>query len=136
MPNRNFGEIHLTQFVLFRPANRTSPACSIQFSFFLSAWFLDEKTVSSRETIVFKTKPHCQRSGYAGTKKSIGLSDPDITASSNKVAINQRVSHVPGASPRRGKLYKISKKRQRFFIGFFGIFCETTINHWKSMVSP
>jgi hypothetical protein len=88
MPNLKIGEIHLTLLALFRPANRTSPAYSIQFSFFLSAWLLVEKNSFFEETISFTTKPHYQRTGYAGTKKSIGLSDHCIAAFSDKVAIN------------------------------------------------
>lgn len=85
-----------------------------------------------RGKFALSTKPHCQRSGNTETKKSIGLPNLSISAFFGKVAINWRVSHVPGASPRRGKQYKNSKKRQWFFITFFEFFCEKSPNPWKS----
>jgi len=47
-------------------------------AFFSLLGFFDEDFAFPTENTLTSTKPHCQRSGYAGTKKSIGLPGQDI----------------------------------------------------------
>lgn len=135
MPNLKIGEIHLTLLALFRPANRTSPACSIQFSFFLSAWFLFERSAFPQRNLLLSQPSHTVKDRDTRGQKS--RSDYQIRASlpvSDKVAINWRVSHVPGASPRRGKTTHFQKNVNDFSLLFWSFFAKRPGTIGKSMV--
>ncbi len=131
----------------YKPA---SLACSIQFSFFLSAWFfVTQKTDQSRSHLLRlradsfeeislilpshtvkerKTRGQKSRSDYQSLERAFLLSTV-----SDKVAINWRVSHVPGSSPRRGKTTYFRKNVNDFrhlFFDYFQKSSETLYYQW------
>jgi hypothetical protein len=119
MPNLKIGEIHLTLLALSRPANRTSPACSIQFSFFLSAWFfLNQALLPERIRASSKPSHTVKDRVTRGQKSRSDYQIRTLLPVSDKVAINWRVSHVPGTSPRRGKTTHFQKNVNDFSLLF------------------
>jgi hypothetical protein len=126
MPKPKLGDIHPTLFALFRPANRTSPARSIQFSFFLSAWFLFEYSASPQRNPLLSQPSHTVKDRVTRGQKS--RSDYQITAlllspvksRSTEESLTCRALHRGGAR------LPIFKKTSMIFLSFFEVFLQSS----------
>ena len=112
---------------LFRPANRTSPACSIQFSFFLSAWFFSIKPCSPKGTALHQNQATLSKIGLRGDKKvdrtirSGHRCRFPIKSRSTEESLTCRALH-------RGEArLLIFKKTSTIFLSFFEVFLRNVL---------
>jgi len=127
MPNLKIGEIHLTLLALSRPANRTSPACSIQFSFFLSAWFFLDQARSPKGSALHQNQATLSKIGFRGDKKvdrtirSGHHCRLPIKSRSTEESLTCRALHRGGAR------LLIFKKTSTIFLSFFEVFLRIVL---------
>ena len=130
MPNLKIGALHLTLLALSRPANRTSPACSIQFSFFLSAWFFLDQARPPKGSALHQNQATLSKIGLRGDKKvdrtirSGHRCRLPIKSRSTEESLTCRALHRGGAR------LLIFKKTSTIFLSFFEVFLEIRYKAW------